>query len=294
MADARRPAGRALGGLPSGMTDNPYAQPQDFAGGPQYLEPKTSVLAVFAFVVSVVGLVACCIPGVGPLGLLLGVLALVMISMSGGRKKGGGFAIAAIVIGLVAGAINIAIIIGANVFAKEYSAVGGLVEAVENRNVQETQSYFASSQGQLVDEAAMRAWGEAVNADYGAMQPRPTGLIELISQFATVGESVQPLQMDVEGEYPRPDYASVPLALPFEQGSVLFMVVIPKGAPGLVGSIVNAAYEADDGSLVWFLPTPSGQGALPAPQSASPGAADPADGTGEAEEPDEAGEPGEG
>ncbi|MFI4881393.1 MAG: hypothetical protein ACIAQU_02285, partial [Phycisphaerales bacterium JB064] len=95
------------------MTDNPYAQPQDFAGGPQYLEPKTSVLAVFAFVVSVVGLVACCIPGVGPLGLLLGVLALVMISMSGGRKKGGGFAIAAIVIGLVAGAINIAIIIGA-------------------------------------------------------------------------------------------------------------------------------------------------------------------------------------
>lgn len=242
------------------MTDNPYAQPQDYAGGPEYLEPKTSILAIFAFVVSLIGLVACCIPGVGPLGLLLGVLALVLISTSGGRKKGGGLAIAAIVIGLVAGAINIAIIIGASMAGKEYSAVGGLVEAVENRDLQETQTYFNSSQAQLVDQAAMEAWGDSLNADFGAMQPRPKGVFELIAQFASVGERIQQLQTEIQREYPNSQFAPVPLALPFDQGSVLFMVVIPQGAKGLVGSAENIAYEAADGSLVWMLPLPSGHG----------------------------------
>ena len=41
------------------MADNPYAQPQDFAGEAQYLEPKTSILAIFAFVISLVGLLVC-------------------------------------------------------------------------------------------------------------------------------------------------------------------------------------------------------------------------------------------
>ncbi|MEO1277471.1 MAG: hypothetical protein AAFV77_00750 [Planctomycetota bacterium] len=261
------------------MADNPYAQPQDFAGEAQYLEPKTSILAIFAFVISLVGLLVCCIPGIGPLGLLLGVVALVLISTSGGRKKGGGFAIAAIIIGLISGAINIAVVYGMAVAGREYSALGGLVEAVENRDLNETQSFFISAEAQMINQATIEAWGGALNADYGAMQPRPTGMLELIMQFADVGQRIESVQADVEQEYPSGQFAGLPLALPFDQGSVLFMHIMPADANGIVGSIVNSAYEAPDGSIVWLLPPPSGQGTA-APAAPPAGTPDPADQSG--------------
>lgn len=258
------------------MSDNPYAQPQEFAGGPEYLEPKTSILAVFAFVISLVGLIACCIPGVGPFGLLLGVLALVLISSSGGRKKGGGLAIAAIVIGLVAGAINIAIIFGAAAAGREWSGLGRLVEAVEARDLQEAQSYMVSSQAQLLDDASMDAWGNALSAEFGAMQARPEGMWDLIQLAIEVGPSIETAQADAGQVYSPASYAAAPLALPFDQGTVLFMVIIPN--QGAAGSNVvhNIAFEAPDGSLVWLLP-PAGSTMPMAPSAPAPADADPID-----------------
>lgn len=255
------------------MSDNPYAQPQDFGDGPEYLEPKTSILAVFALVISLIGLIACCIPGVGPLGLLLGVLALVLISTSGGRKKGGGLAIAAIVIGLVAGAINIAIIFGAAAVGREWSGLGRLVEAVEARDLQEAQSYMVSSQAQLLDEATMDAWGDALNAEYGSMQGRPEGMLELIQLAIEVGPSIETVQADAGQVYAPGTYAAAPLALPFDQGTALFVVIIPN-QPGGGAVVHNIAFEAADNSLVWLLP-PAGQPAGPAPLPG--GVPDPAD-----------------
>lgn len=265
-------------GYPGGMTDNVYAQPQDFAGGPEYLEPKTSILAIFAFVISLIGLIACCIPGVGPLGLLLGVLALVLISTSGGRKKGGGLAIAAIVIGLVAGAINVAIIYGAAAAGREWGALGDIIESVEARDLQQTQSHLVSAQAQQLDQAQLDAFADALSAEYGAMQPRPTGLWAQIMLVVQVGESVEPAQAAAQREYSATQYAAAPLAMPFDQGTVLFMVMIPNsgGQGGAQGApISNVAFQAADGSLVWLLPTPSGQGVAAPP--ALPGGQAPAD-----------------
>ncbi len=271
------------------MSDNPYAQPNDFAGGPEYLEPKTSILAILAFVVSVIGLIACCIPGVGPLGLLLGVLALVLISMSGGRKKGGGLAIAAIVIGLIAGAINIALIFGAAAAGREWSALGDVIESVEARDLQQTQGHLVSSQAQQLDQAQLDAFANALNADYGAMQARPQGVWELLMLVVEVGQSIEPMQLDVQQEYPAGQYSPAPLALPFDNGTVLFMLVIPSQGASSGRVLYNIAFEASDGSLVWLLPPPSGQGAAPVPSLPSGGASDPADpdGDGEGDEPGE-------
>lgn len=268
-------------GYPGGMTDNVYAQPQDFAGGPEYLEPKTSILAIFAFVISLIGLIACCIPGVGPLGLLLGVLALVLISTSGGRKKGGGLAIAAIVIGLVAGAINVAIIYGAAAAGREWGALGDIIESVEARDLQQTQSHLVSAQAQQLDQAQLDAFADALSAEYGAMQPRPTGLWAQIMLVVQVGESVEPAQAAAQREYSATQYAAAPLAMPFDQGTVLFMVMIPNsgGQGGAQGApISNVAFQAADGSLVWLLPPPSGQGvAAPPVLPGGQAPADPAD-----------------
>lgn len=258
------------------MSDNPYAQPSEFGGGAEYLEPKTSILAIFAFVVSLIGLIACCIPGVGPLGLLLGVLALVLISMSGGRKKGGGLAIAAIVIGLIAGAINVALFFGAAAAGREWSALGEVIESVEARDLQQTQSHLVSSQAQQLDQAQLDAFASALSAEYGAMQARPEGMGELIMLVVEVGQSIEPLQRDVEQEYSPGQYSPVPLALPFDQGAVLFMLVIPSQGATAGRVIHNLAFEAADGSLVWLLPPPSGHGAAAVPVLPG-GAPDPSD-----------------
>lgn len=273
------------------MSDNPYAQPQDAVGHAEYLEPKTSIMAVFAFVVSIVGLVACCIPGVGPLGLLLGVVALILISTSGGRKKGTGLAIAAIVMGLIAGAINIAVVIGANAAGREFTALGGLVEAANSRDLGETQTYLNSSQSQQLTQPMLDAWADALNADYGPMQPRPTGLIDLIGQYAQAGQGVNNIQLEAQREYPSTTHAPIPIALPFDNGTVVFIFMMPQGAPGLVGSIENVAFEAADGSVNWLLPPPSAAGQGPGSTSGTQGGGSSDDAAGESSE---AGEPGEG
>lgn len=275
------------------MTDNPYAQPQAVAGGPEYLEPKTSILAVMAFVISLVGLVACCIPGVGPLGLLLGVLALVMISTSGGRKKGGGFAIAAIVIGLVAGLINIALIWGASLGGKQWAEMGIVMVEVEDRNLVAVQNRLVSAQAQNLSQAQLDAFAASINADYGAMQERPKGLMDAVGLIMEVGQRMQNAQTDVQGDYPQSSYGVVPLALRYERGPVLVLLVVPGSAQSGGVAYSNIGYYNPNGDVVWLLPTPSGQGMTAPPVGSLPTA--PPDGHADGgEEGEPAEEPGEG
>lgn len=263
------------------MSDNPYAQPQDFASGPQYLEPKTSILAIFAFVVAILGLVACCIPGVGPLGLLLGVLALVMISMSGGRKKGGGFAIAAIVIGLVAGVINIAVIIGFSMAGKQWAELGVVIEAVEARDLPAVQAKLSPTAAAGLDRAGLDAFADSIHAHAGAMQPRPKGLVDAISLIVKAQADTSLAQVAAQREYSPPSYSLVPIAIDFDSDTLVFMMVVdPTSGGGINGHFTNVGYLAPGGAMVWLVQPPSGHGAPrpPAPSPPPAPVADPADG----------------
>lgn len=259
------------------MSDNPYAQPQDFASGPQYLEPKTSILAIFAFVVAILGLVACCIPGVGPLGLLLGVLALVTISMSGGRKKGGGFAIAAIVIGLVAGVINIAVIIGVSMAGKQWAELGVVVEAVEARDLPAVQAKLSPTAAANLDRAGLDAFADSLNAHAGAMRPRPKGLVDAFSLIIKAQADTSLAQVAAQREYSPPSHNLVPIAIDYDSETVVFMMVVASGSGGINNNYTNVGYLAPDGSMVWLVQPPSGHGTRPQP-APSPPVADPADG----------------
>lgn len=259
------------------MSDNPYAQPQDYAGAPEYLEPKTSLLAIFAFVVAILGLVACCIPGVGPLGLLLGVLALVTISMSGGRKKGGGFAIAAIVIGLIAGAINVFVVIGAVMGGKQWSELGVVVEAIEARDLQAVESRLGSAAAAQLDQAMLDAFADSVNAHYGAMQQRPQGLLEAVQVVLKASTGTSNAQGASQREYTPPDHTILPIAIEYDSAPVVFIIVGDPQSGNMSGDYTNVGYLAPDGTMVWLVSPPSGHGA-PRPPAPSAPVADPADG----------------
>jgi hypothetical protein len=72
-------------------------QPSNWGQTPQYIPPsgKTSMLAVFALVLGVLG----CIPPLGLIGIGLGVAAIVVINNSQGRLTGQGLAVGGIVSG---------------------------------------------------------------------------------------------------------------------------------------------------------------------------------------------------
>ena len=214
------------------MSDNPYAQPQDFAGEAQYLEPKTSILAIFAFVISLVGLVVCCIPGVGPLGLLLGVVSLVLISTSGGRKRGGGFAIAAIIIGLIAGVINIAVLWGGSIAGKQWAETGVVLVDVENRDLAAVQGSMVSARAQSLPQADLDAFAASINAEYGSQQERPEGMLDAITLMLEVGDRMQSAQNAVLSEYPSDQFALIPIAIRYDNGPVLFSLIMPTSGAG--------------------------------------------------------------
>jgi hypothetical protein len=258
------------------MSDNPYAQPNNYAGGPEYLEPKTSVLAIFAFIVAVLGLVGCCIPGVGPLGLLLGVLALVMISMSGGRKKGGGLAIAAIVIGLIAGAINVAVIFGAGWVAEGYASQADVVPAIESGDPDAVRGFLTSSAASSLTDERVAEVQRELAAQWGASRQRAKGMFEVWGQFSNAGSSLGTAMQDAQAEYPPGRYQLMPVPAPFDNGMGYILTVSAPGQQSFPPPAENLAFLMPDGSLMWLLPPPSAQGSA-APPALPGGTPDPSD-----------------
>ena len=91
------------------MTQHPYAE--STAGADVFPEAeRTSVMAILSLVCSLI----CCIPGLGILGSLLGVFALIGIGGSRGRVGGKGLAISGIIIGILMTVIWIGAFIGFN------------------------------------------------------------------------------------------------------------------------------------------------------------------------------------
>ncbi|MFI4917902.1 MAG: hypothetical protein ACIAS6_15520 [Phycisphaerales bacterium JB060] len=264
------------------MSDNPYAQPQDFASGPEYLEPKTSFLAIFAFIVSLLGLLGCCIPGIGPLGLLLGVLALVLISMSGGRKKGGGLAIAAIIIGLIAGAINIATLLAASWVAEKYAGQADVIPAIERGEADAVRGYLTSDAASDLTDARVAEVQRELAADWGPSRARAQGMLELWGQFRTAGPVVESGMEEAMAEYPQGAYQVMPVPIEFENGLGYVFMVSSPGQPTFPPAAENMAFLRSDGTLLWLLPPPSAQGtpapALPGDPGDSPDASDPGSG----------------
>ncbi|MEO1008401.1 MAG: DUF4190 domain-containing protein [Planctomycetota bacterium] len=288
------------------MSDT-FSQPMDMPGHqPEYLEPKTSVLAIVAFVASLLGFVLCCVPVVGmvgTLGLVLGAIALISISMSDGRKKGTGFAIAAVVLGLIAGAINVAMIIGGNWVFQQYTRYGEVVTAIEAGDLGTVQSYMHSDTRSGVDAQRLSEYGSALDAAWGPSAAPPKGPFEFFARFGEVGSTMSTAQIEVQSEYPPPNWTIMPLPVAFDRGTAVMFIVADQRnqqpAPSQLPAAHNMAITAPDGSLLWLLSTPGGTPAAgpgtPAPPApADPPAAGGDEGGGGQDGGDEGGEPGDG
>lgn len=273
------------------MSENPYAQPgpqyQDTAGPP---DARTSVLAVLSFISGLAGLVLCCIPVIGLLGVLFGVPALFSISASRGRKRGTGLAVTGVVLGLIGAAIGTAMIFGISRGAAWMAGQAEVMAHVEAQDVQKVQAEFSpAAQGDVTAER-IAEFRDAYNAEVGAYQGVPQGLWEFAQLYAGIGQQAGQRMGDLGGIYE----AAVPIAAEFDQQPAVVVVALD---PNTGTDLLNVGVLLPDGNLIWLLPapqaqTPPGPDISPSPAPSEP-QGDPGGDPGvEPEGP--AGEPGEG
>ncbi|MAY74841.1 MAG: hypothetical protein CMJ31_09055 [Phycisphaerae bacterium] len=225
------------------MSDNPYTN--DYAVGDGVtVEERTSALAITSLVLSL----TCCL---SPLGLLLGIISLVTIGGSGGRVKGSGLAIAAIVIGIVCSALLGFVGFGAyqaNVLGAQvgFGAADNVLGSLEQDDFDAVRGRFVAPLDQVSDEALV-AYRAAYEDAYGNYQSTPSTIFESLPLYGQLGQTMQNYQTGGQN--------LIPIPTTFDGGVVLVVAYIdqsaapttgPSGAPDLV--LRDFAVVMPDGS----------------------------------------------
>jgi len=184
-----------------------------------YAEPqRTSVMAILSLVSSLI----CCIPGLGLLGAMLGVAALVGIGGSGGRVGGRGLAIAGIIIGVLCTVVWVGIYYGAQQLRGAYVGVTEPVLLdIEAGNFDAVRAAFESG-SQPTDEQ-LTAFRATYQAEFGAFQRVPSGWFEMFAMFAdpAIGPQMQRYQGAQD---------LIPIPGIFDGGSALVVFEFDPGA----------------------------------------------------------------
>lgn len=261
------------------MSQNPYApmnQPMGHEPQAQSGPAKTSVLAIVALVLS---LTIC----LSPLGLIFGIIAMILIGSSGGRTKGKGLAIAAVLIGLVASVAVVGVIGGGVKMAmgqrsQVQEPVYAALRQLEAGDTTAFRALLAPALASNITDAEILAFRDAYVAECGAFQGEPR---DFKSGFAIAGvASNQTLLQKVQtstGKQP------MPIGAVFSNGGGGIILVSDTIAgqtdflfksPTLKGTMVNIALALPNTSGV-VLTDFIGQNAPPAnPPAPAPAAGD--------------------
>ena len=236
------------------MTDNPYAGGYDDHGpggddlGFQAEPDRTSILAILSLVCSIL-----CI--LSPIGLILGIVALIGIGASRGRVGGKGIAIAGLVLGVVGTAAVGTCSFGAiSVGGMITGQASGLVEAIDAGDNEEARKWMIAPGADATDEE-FEVFRQAYREAYGEVERTPDGLISLFQLFGEIGDSAQ-------GYSPTPGAAQFPMPVVFSNGGSVFILEFPQGGQPTAPEngdmpISNILILMPDGSL---LPLVSGTG----------------------------------
>ena len=264
------------------MSSNPYAaQSDDFGRDIPHEAPRMSALAIVALVLSLI----CFIPGLSTIGSVLGVFAILLIAKSGGRVKGTGIAVAAVLVGLLFSMLQLGIALGANELMKQYARFGEPVMHVESGDVAALRGTLAADTNTAVTDEDIAAFRAAYTAEAGAFQGVPKGILPVISAFAELGDPNQTMDPQ-KVPYNNP----VPVPGEFANGGRLIWTALSQNevnSGGSLPAIINIGVVLTDGTVVWLV-DPQKLMAAPAAEALPP--ADEESATGESAEAPDAGE----
>lgn len=249
------------------MANNPYAQPAP-ADGAEFglpMEPaRTSVLAVISLIASLL----CCVPSLGLLGVLLGVVAIIFITGSKGRLGGMGLAIAGVVIGLLVSAVWLLLAFGAVTGFKEFSKTPDVLAAAQQRDLAGVHATLSADAQAAVTDEVLEAFASRVEADHGSFVGTMESIGDAFAAYAAVGTDFQNAYNPVSQSFQNAGKVLVPVPAEFDTGIVLFSHVWPANmdqntptAPNGMPLMDNFGVVAGDGSWIWLYPPPQLTGA---------------------------------
>lgn len=241
-------------------------------------EPTLSVMAVLALIFSILCLTA-------PVGVILGIAALVLIAGSGGRKYGKGLAISAIVVGLLFTTFIGAIAIGGRQMLKlaeqqAFAPVGEMMTAIETQDHAKARVMFTDALSAQVSDAQLDAFRDQYRTEMGAFKNVPAGLGNIIQAYSQSGPAMQQMQARM-AQHSR-GQTDIPIPGVFENGSGIVVVQLntssPGVAPGSAKSVQNIALLTNSGKLILLVdPAPAPEAVptvadpkLPAPLEPAP------------------------
>lgn len=257
------------------MSQNPYnnlgGTGTQYGGGMggDFIDPapsRTSVLAITALVISIVGCIACVLPGPGAFAAIIGGLAIFFIARSGGRLTGTGIAVTAIVLGLFQTVAIIALLIGisqanSQVGKEFFVPMGNTMAAIERGDQKNGRTMLTPKASAAVTDEMMRDFVNKYHATAGAYQKMPESVYETVTMAIELGQSSK-RQRGGGGNYQqRPGDTTFPIPAKFANGSAFLMISLD---PTLMGqnkptdgsqqqTLLNLGVMTLDGQEVWLL-----------------------------------------
>ncbi len=214
---------------------------------------RLSLMALFSTITGGLTFVACFIPGVGILPVLLGIGGFIGISRSRGAVRGKGLAIVGFVLGFISLLISSAIWIGVSSAAARFGPVYS--QAFDPDPAVVRTVLTSSAAADLTDEQ-VEAFQTALAAEGITTLTIPSGLKQLFSGYSAAANDMQGL----ENLRDPSEGALLPLPAETDAGSVMVVVLMDpnqtlgSGLPGLA----DAAVWTPSGRVIWlFGTTPS-------------------------------------
>ncbi len=186
------------------------------------MEERVSVMAILSLVMGLI----CFIPGLGVLGAIFGIAALLFIGGSGGRLSGRGLAIAGIILGLLFTMVQVGLAVGAMSIANTFGSAmvqpsEALVRHIDNREYDQVRAALSGDASTKLTNADIDAFRSAYADSLGGFVSGPKGILDLIQQFSTMGQEMQ--QMQGRGDM-------IPLPMTFDKGRAVVGLVVDANA----------------------------------------------------------------
>ncbi len=260
------------------MSQNPYdtlggtgTQYGGGGAGGDFIDPtpsRTSVLAITALVISIVGCLGCFIPGPGAVAAMIGGLSIFFIARSGGRLTGIGIGVTAVVLGLFQSVAWIAAATGVTQAFGQYNhqfiaPAGQMMTAIEKGDFQTARGWLTKEAGEQVSDEDFRVFSKKYHDSMGAFDRVPTNSWDTIMSFGNIGKSAKAgAKRGGRGPVIRPQGAVPQIPLPgyFANGTTFLVIGMdppshdksdPNGS--MTPKFLNLGVAALDGTEVWVL-----------------------------------------
>lgn len=240
------------------MANDPYGASADF--NEHYVDsgpPRTSTLAIVSFVLSLMLIIGCFIPGVPAIVTIVSVIALIFVLRSNGRLKGTAFASIALVISILASGFQLALLYGAQRYVQSLSESSRVIEYAQAGDFDAARSLFSPALASEVTDERLASFASSIQNDIGTYQGTPTGLWNYWQESKAIGKVIPQNQTQTVYKYIIDNaFSGSPINLVpsrFDTGPAVTIIFGEPGSNPFNQKLINVIVIDADGDVISLL-----------------------------------------